>query len=1566
MRSRLKSFVWMSALLLAVFGASDSARAADPGSWTLPLVGVGETATEHVASVVASWEQRKLYVGVLSRDAGRSGLWVFDLGEDGQPVGKARKYSDHPDELPAGHHSTPVCLLHEGRHRKLFLGVQGSHPTHARSLVMWSLDERGEPVGKPEAFDHGNPNKSCDAMIIHPANGRLIAVGWGGEGVFVLDRDDSGRPIGKPTFHRTGGYGGYAVAIRADKTKLYRGTYPSVIEVCDLDTRGDVVGAARLKEIPNGPKEYARFVATDRAIYFRGPDKRLAWFTLDKTGEIVGEMQSADIANLQAVAAAEKSDRLLIAVAAGFTDAVTGKEIVNGVEVREVALKADGTPGEVVRRTPPFVRAEAVSLSGGSGAALAAKSLGRGFLGNRIAGLKARVTLLSLEPDSTPLPALSSIKLGEQLSYLRFAVSAKFGRVYAAVDDSIVIADAVSSFAPRKHAPFAERKATMSGAVAVDDRRGMLFAALADGSIVSRKLNERGEPVANGEELKTSLSAIGALAVHPVSGLVYAIGLPSGLKVETAGVVAIPVGGHVSDAVLDAERGRLYVVGMYRGRENTSVWKLDDRGQLAASEPTWLADGIPVEKSEIRGMLSAVRFDAVRRKLYVVGAQENPTTQPGYLIVRDLDERGDAVGEPRLFPSANPRGSCWAIEPSSDGKWLFESGWGESSLFVRSLDERGEPSRESVKWMVGNHGKLQLSLLKREGKEFLLSGTHPSELEVIPLRTPGEAEAGAQVEVAVESLHRKLGMMSAGQTSEWMDLDAALKDGIGAAVARCTLGGANVKRAMLRWEVARQVGDKLEPVRSAELSLVGNVGALIVPKYGIDDAGQLASRVTTSAEEFARYREFAQKYVVSPTERPERLLVANGLIGLDSSDEALEAGMATLELLGHNTAQIWNWPGVAPETIRAAAERHGIRRFREAIYNPPSYFHYNVDLVTPESLDKWAAGFRDSAAKMGAKPSELDLMHIGDEPGWYFPAVTNDVRNDPRRLAVFREYLKAKGLTPADIGATKWNEVLPGSLSTAKMLPQRRLFFWTTRFYAESLSLSFAAATEALQRQVNPRLLTTMNLNNWPGRFYIPSPGVKLANNSDAGPDAGMGMPDWFDLGRKRAVTCLWTEDWFGDSDAQLWSLYGDLLRCATREGERSRLAPRDEPNARKTSRIEYGGYPVGQSTGAMPDGATLKIASLIGHGATVIDPYIFGPNLAFADGWSEKEVTYRNLGSALRLIGKAERLSPRTGQSSAFGRPRDGSVAIVFPQASQVWDANSNSNCYQQELYGLHAALIHENFPVDFVDDFSLEAGDLKHRKYAAIYVTAPNLSVKAQRALRAWTEAGGTLVLMPGACAADEYNEPTTELRALIGATQVAVPRVAPPHYSQAFRIDRVPVTWMVGLKAQPTGFAITQTVPLTPTTAKPLAMFANNDVAATEIKLGNGRLIAFGFWPGVSYWLSPDRTDLTRLPIDWSAAARQIATFPASQANAAKHVVVNEPGFEACLLESETGLTITLLNWTGRSIPKLAVTIPYAGQVRSVQGAEAGTLNSSRDQQSLTIELPLNSVEILVIGR
>ena len=73
------------------------------------------------------------------------------------------------------------------------------------------------------------------------------------------------------------------------------------------------------------------------------------------------------------------------------------------------------------------------------------------------------------------------------------------------------------------------------------------------------------------------------------------------------------------------------------------------------------------------------------------------------------------------------------------------------------------------------------------------------------------------------------------------------------------------------------------------------------------------------------------------------------------------------------------------------------------------------------------------------------------------------------RLAVFRAYLQSKGLDPAALGKASWDEVKPLGLSAATDLPARRLLFWTARFYAESLSKGFAAATAALQRQFNPK-----------------------------------------------------------------------------------------------------------------------------------------------------------------------------------------------------------------------------------------------------------------------------------------------------------------------------------------------------------------------------------------------------------------------------------------------------------------------------------------------------------------
>ena len=54
------------------------------------------------------------------------------------------------------------------------------------------------------------------------------------------------------------------------------------------------------------------------------------------------------------------------------------------------------------------------------------------------------------------------------------------------------------------------------------------------------------------------------------------------------------------------------------------------------------------------------------------------------------------------------------------------------------------------------------------------------------------------------------------------------------------------------------------------------------------------------------------------------------------------------------------------------------------------------------------------------------------------------------------------------------------------------------------------------RRNLGAQMLTTSNWQNSLSRWYIPSPGVKFANNSDTGPDAGEGLLDWMDAGRQK------------------------------------------------------------------------------------------------------------------------------------------------------------------------------------------------------------------------------------------------------------------------------------------------------------------------------------------------------------------------------------------------------------------------------------------------------------------
>ena len=73
-------------------------------------------------------------------------------------------------------------------------------------------------------------------------------------------------------------------------------------------------------------------------------------------------------------------------------------------------------------------------------------------------------------------------------------------------------------------------------------------------------------------------------------------------------------------------------------------------------------------------------------------------------------------------------------------------------------------------------------------------------------------------------------------------------------------------------------------------------------------------------------------------------------------------------------------------------------------------------IVKQQVAPKHAAGY---------KPGEIKLLALLDEPGWGWPDATPPVRSSSIVWRRWKAYLQRNGMTPALLGASSWNEVLP-------------------------------------------------------------------------------------------------------------------------------------------------------------------------------------------------------------------------------------------------------------------------------------------------------------------------------------------------------------------------------------------------------------------------------------------------------------------------------------------------------------------------------------------------------------
>ncbi|MGB9642971.1 MAG: hypothetical protein ACPL3Q_07220, partial [Candidatus Ratteibacteria bacterium] len=716
--------------------------------------------------VVADPVKKKLYAGTYSYDPERKGLLVYDLNDDGTVKGKPRKYSDHPDPmpypLPPGGWSSVTAIYLDRKHSKLFLGVGVAgvkgFENFTKSLVMYELDETGEPKGKPVAFESGNPNKHIAAITMHPKFNRLYLVGWGGSGVYAIDLDAEGKPVSQSVAYNVPGNGKYSINFNAEGTKVYLGTYPSILQVCDVDTNG-AIGNPRSYTVSGGPQEYMLCVLTEKAIFFKGPNNNLSYYPLDSSGNVQQDVVTVENFPVEAVANSDTPNRVIVAASSSFTDAITGKAASDGFILKEIEVTPDGKIN-IVRESEKFVREKVQCMGSFPSIVVATSHLGWGFLGNRIKGVEIRTTLKSIESDAKLPTAFKTINIGPEQKYFKFIYSQKFNKLYSAGDNSIYV------YSPKDTKLVSIPCQELQGPITIDETSNILYAARKDGTIAIRTLDSSGIPSSEGENLQSGVKPITYLVFNNQAKILYVIG--SLQKQEPQSPVFCRVPGLTYDiaAAIDTNKGKLYVASQYNKNQNLTIWDISKDGKLLSETPKRYPDGFVSETK--RSLIYGMVVDTKRSKMYLSGMLENPGKNEAGIMVFELDEKGEPKGQPKFYPTKNKANSPWDICLSLDRQKLYEVGWGVPQVFVWNLDEKGFLQGEPDVWETTGNGKSQIFPIP-DGSAILL-GTYPSILEVVPLDKKGNVVGGVHMALSTNKGRINLGFMSSGFSSDWVNL----------------------------------------------------------------------------------------------------------------------------------------------------------------------------------------------------------------------------------------------------------------------------------------------------------------------------------------------------------------------------------------------------------------------------------------------------------------------------------------------------------------------------------------------------------------------------------------------------------------------------------------------------------------------------------------------------------------------------------------------------------------------------------------------------------------------------
>lgn len=754
----------------------------------------------------------------------------------------------------------------------------------------------------------------------------------------------------------------------------------------------------------------------------------------------------------------------------------------------------------------------------------------------------------------------------------------------------------------------------------------------------------------------------------------------------------------------------------------------------------------------------------------------------------------------------------------------------------------------------------------------------------------------------------------AGQWSPWFDLSPYLDAGRRQTTVKCAYSSAGRRLPRVKVEYALAPTADGTGARGLTDDLDGDLSSLVLP----GDITRFPEVVALASGLSDLHLERAKALGLPPLPAaPGQIPLELGIWGFGNAHRSLRVMAAEMEvarILGANALNDLQGPR------RELAASLGIRRSFLSQWVPHQAWACPTAGDLPALMDRH---FAKVAADLRAEdPEALAVCHrniLQDEPG---TSSLEHMRACARCCDAFRSFLQDKGLSPPDLGAAEWPQVVPAPRDGATDLPSRRRHYWSIHFRDLTNAQLVREGRLAAEKHLGKHILNCVNftdgaLSGWD---------AALANG-----------PDWFLYGRTGAVSLLWSEDW-ASLGPEVSGYIVDMLRAAARPAQ-----------------LPVGQYIICNHVPTLEQ----RAFSALMHGARTLHFYCYGPYYAFADGMvSDNLEVQRVLGQTLRDIAAADRYLHPARRAAA-------EVAILYGKSHEVWQQDSAVGTERRTLY---LACQQAHVPVDMVSEEDVAEGFLAG--YRVLFLTESNVGRSAAAKIVEWVNAGGVLQLSAGSGLADELNEPMPDLQALAGVTVAGVEKPK-GDYREHYGIPHRSAQGEIALPAGPLWPACSFPLLGYTETATPaagtevLASFGDGRPAITRRQADKGTVLRFAFMPGLGYVkaAAPKATEVTT---GYQAEQAPVLTAAIALAGVRSPIRVSGPLVEAALLQGPEADVVVLANWSGTAIAELRVTVVDPGAVSRVQSTRGAALATTVEAGSLVITGPLEAADVWVLQR